>query len=220
MTTATQFIETARSLLGRNEADGTHKYIIDVYNKCKPLPRGYKVKYTDPWCATFVSAVAILTGATDIIPRECSCAKMIEGFKAIGCFVEDENRIANVGDIVFYDWNDNGNGDNKGTPDHVGIVVTAGKYNMTVIEGNYNNKVQTRILAHNGRYIRGYGVPKYSNVVSNPSEPVSKPSEKVDKGIDLIAKDVIAGKYGNGHVTRMTNIYNAVKKRVNELTKG
>mgnify|MGYP006924823785 CR=1 FL=1 len=28
------------------------KKIIDSYNKLDPLPRGYKVKYTDSWCMT------------------------------------------------------------------------------------------------------------------------------------------------------------------------
>lgn len=217
MTTSGNMVECARSLIGRNEKDGSHKYIINIYNNEKPLPRGYKVKDTDAWCAVFVSTVAILAGATDIIPRECSCAKMIEAFKNMGCFIEDENRIPNIGDIVFYDWNDDGKGDNKGNPDHVGIVERVGKYNFSVIEGNYNNGVYTRVLSHNAKGIRGFAVPKYAMIGSQPSESVSQPSEKVDKGIDLIAKDVIKGEYGNGHVTRMNNIYNAVKKRVNEL---
>ena len=32
---------------------------------------------------------------------------------------------------------------------------------ITVIEGNKNNSVERRIVQVNGRYIRGYGVPKY-----------------------------------------------------------
>lgn len=55
--------------------------IIDVYNAHRPLARGYKVKYTDAWCATFVSAVAIKCGLTSIIPTECGCGQMIELFK-------------------------------------------------------------------------------------------------------------------------------------------
>ena len=52
--TANQVIEQAKSWLGKNEADGSHKAIIDIYNAHKPLAQGYKVKYTDSWCATFV----------------------------------------------------------------------------------------------------------------------------------------------------------------------
>ena len=52
-------VEQAASWIGYNEADGSFKDIIDIYNADKPLARGYKVKYTDEWCATFVSACAI-----------------------------------------------------------------------------------------------------------------------------------------------------------------
>ena len=40
--------------------------IIDLYNSHKPLARGYPVKYTDAWCSTFASAVAIQAGLTSI----------------------------------------------------------------------------------------------------------------------------------------------------------
>lgn len=160
--TASKVLEQAKAWLGRNEADGTHKLIIDTYNAHKPLARGYAVKYTDAWCATFVSAVAIKTGCTDIIPTECSCPKQIELFKKIGCWDESDSRVANPGDIIFYDWEDSGVGDNTGTSDHVGIVEKVDGLTITVIEGNYSNSVKRIMLAVNGKYIRGYGVPKYS----------------------------------------------------------
>ena len=82
--TASAALAQAREWIGRNEADGTHKGIIDVYNGHTPLARGYRVKYTDAWCATFVSAVAIKCGLTEIIPTECGCGQMIELFRAKG----------------------------------------------------------------------------------------------------------------------------------------
>ena len=159
--TAKSLIEQARSWIGFNEADGTHKQIIDVYNSHKPLARGYAVKYTDAWCATFVSAVAIKLGYTDIIPTECGCGEMIKLFQKLGAWIEDENRTPNPGDILFYDWQDDGKGDNTGWPDHVGIVEKVESGNITVIEGNYKNGVNRRALSVNGKNIRGYGVPKY-----------------------------------------------------------
>lgn len=158
---ASKVVEQAKAWLGYNEADGSHKKIIDVYNSHKPLARGYKVKYTDAWCATFVSAVAVQLGYTDIMPTECSCAKMIELYKKLGAWVENENRTPNVGDILFYDWEDNGVGDNTGRSDHVGIVERVVGDTITVIEGNYKNAVTRRNIRVNGKYIRGYGVPKY-----------------------------------------------------------
>lgn len=158
---ASKVVSQAKAWIGCKESDGTHKKIIDLYNSHKPLARGYKVTYTDAWCATFVSAVAIKLGYTDIIPTECSCNRMIELFKKLGVWVENENRTPKAGDIIFYDWEDNGSGDNKGVSDHVGIVEKVSADKITVIEGNYSNAVKRRTLAVNGKYIRGYGVPKY-----------------------------------------------------------
>lgn len=171
---ASKVIEQAIAWLGYNESDGTHKKIIDVYNAQKPLPVGYKVKYTDEWCATFVSAVAVKLGYTDIIPPECSCLRMIDLFKAQGIWVEDENRTPNTGDIIMYDWQDNGVGDNRGGADHVGIVEKVSGGKITVIEGNYKNGVNRRTLSVNGLYIRGYGVPKYDKETAE--KPASTPT--------------------------------------------
>ncbi len=160
-TTVSEIIRLAQSWLGKNEKDGSFKEIIDVYNNHKPLARGYKVKYTDSWCATFISALAIKCGATDIIPTECSCQKMIDLFKGLGVWVENENRKPKPGDIIFYDWGDSGKGDNKGHADHVGIVECVSGSAITVIEGNYSESVRRRAIKANDRYIRGYAVPKY-----------------------------------------------------------
>ncbi len=170
---ASKVIAQAKSWIGKNENDGSFKVIIDTYNSHKPLARGYKMPYNVAWCATFVSAVAVKLGYTDIIPTECGCERMIELFKKIGSWVENENRTPKPGDIIFYDWEDNGKGDNKGWSDHVGIVEKVSGGKITVIEGNYSNAVKRRTIAVNARYIRGYGVPKYDAEKANTS--VSKP---------------------------------------------
>ena len=76
--TRKEFVERAKRYLGCNEKDGSFKKIIDSYNKLDPLPRGYKVKYTDSWCMTFVSAIVRECNLLDIIPVECSCGKAVE----------------------------------------------------------------------------------------------------------------------------------------------
>lgn len=215
--TASAVLAQARAWIGKNEADGTHKSIIDVYNAHKPLARGYAVKYTDAWCATFVSAVAIECGITDIIPTECGCGQMIELFKNLEEWNESDSRTPQPGDIIFYDWDDTGNGDNTGQPDHVGIVESVNGGNITVIEGNKNNAVARRTIAVNGRYIRGYGVPKYEAEATGNSTTETK-------SVTEIAKEVIAGKWGNGEdrKKRLTTAgynYNEVQNKVNELLK-
>lgn len=48
-------------------AKQTHKPIIDIYNNHKPLAVGYKVKYTDDYCDTTLSAAFIKNNAVDLI---------------------------------------------------------------------------------------------------------------------------------------------------------
>lgn len=241
--TAKKVVEQAKAWLGMNEASGTHKAIIDIYNAHKPLARGYAVKYTDSWCATFVSAVAIQTGCTDIIPLECGCQQQIELFKKLGAWDESDARIPNPGDIIYYDWNDSGNGDNVGWSDHVGIVekVSAGK--ITVIEGNYQNAVKRRILSVNAKNIRGYGVPKYGTetaekaeikpetvVAKNETTTTAKTSYTLKQFIKEVqaatgaAVDGIAGKETlsktvtvSARINRRHAVVKAIQKRLNAL---
>lgn len=199
-TSREKIVKQAQSWIGCKASDGTHKKIIDVYNADKPLPRGYKVKYTDAWCATFVTACAIKCGATDIIPKECSCNKMIELFKKLGCFIENDAYVPLPADILFYDWNDSGSGDNVGVSDHVGIVEKVSGDTVTVIEGNYNNACKRRTLKVNGRYIRGYGVPKYTASTVAPTTAnvsISLPIlSKGSKGDSVKALQALLNGYG------------------------
>lgn len=208
---AKMVVEQAKYWLGCKESDGSHKKIIDVYNSHKPLARGYKVQYTDYWCATFVSAVAVQLGYTDIIPTECSCTKMIELFKNIGAWAESDSRVPNPGDIVFYDWDDNGKGDNTGNPEHVGIVEKVVGDTIHVIEGNYDDSVKRRYIRVNGKNIRGFGVPKYD--------------KEATKTVAQLAQEVIDGKWSTGAARKqkLTDAgydYEAVQNKVNEILRG
>lgn len=156
-------VDCALQWMGYNEADGSHKAIIDIYNNHLPLARRYKLKYTDSWCAAMVSAAAIVAGYTDIIPTECSCGQMVSLYSKAGRWIEDDAYVPDIGDVIFYDWEDCGVGDNAGWPDHVGIVVSVKDSSITAIEGNKDNKVAYRTIDVNGKGIRGYGVPDYAS---------------------------------------------------------
>lgn len=209
---ADKIIEKAVSFLGCNEKDGSHKKIIDIYNNHKPLARGYKVKYTDAWCATFVSAVAIECGCTDIIPTECGCEEMIKLFQKLGRWVEDDSYSPKKADIIFYDWNDSGSGDDTGTSDHVGIVESNNGKKITVIEGNKADAVSRREIAVNGKYIRGYGILG----TKEASEPVQEAS------IDELVEAVLAGQYGTGNARKQAlgDKYEEVQAEVNKRLKS
>ena len=97
------------------------------------------------------------------MPAECSCPRQITLWQKLGRWQENDGYIPQVGDIVYYDWDDNGAGDNKGVSDHVGIVVSVFGNEIKVIEGNYSDSVKYRTIAVNCRYIRGYGLPNFAS---------------------------------------------------------
>ena len=166
-------VSIMKGWLGWSEANGKHKKIVDIYNNHKPLARGYKVQYTDEWCATAVSAAFIKAGLTDIGFTECSCNRMIDLYKAKGRWEERDSYTPKVGDIIMYDWQDNGIGDNVGSADHVGLVAAINGIRLTIIEGNKNESVSYRSINANGKYIRGYCLPDYASKASKPVEIVS-----------------------------------------------
>ena len=178
--TRNDVLQQARAWIGLKESDGSHKKIIDIYNTMSPnLPRGYKLRYTDAWCAGTISALAVACNATDIIPTECSCYYMIEKAKAMGIWVESDAHRPTPGDIIMYDFDDSGKGENTGSPDHVGLVEEVTGDNMVVIEGNYSNSVKRRPIEVNGRYIRGYIVPNYA------AEKATEAAPKKEAGVTV-----------------------------------
>lgn len=168
------YVDTLRGWMGAKEGGAIHKRIIDTYNSLNPLPRNYRMTYKDAWCAATVSAAAIEAGLTDIIPRECSCTRMIERFKQLGRWMERDDYTPDKGDIIFYDWDDKGKGDCTGNPEHVGVVEKVANGLITVIEGNYHDAVGRRNIIVNARYIRGYGLPDYASL--SDADPVPTPA--------------------------------------------
>ena len=160
-----QVVATAKLWLGRKEADGSHKEIIDVYNSICPLPVGYKMKYTDYWCAAFVSAVAQKLGLTGIIFPECGCDRMIALYRKVGRYAAlDSGVVIQPGDLVFYDW------DRNGTGDHVGLIAEVTASGYRVIEGNKSDAVGYRTVLRNYNLIKGFAMPDYASVCSGADE--------------------------------------------------
>ena len=157
-------VDTACGWVGVREDDGSHHFIIDLYNSITPLPQDYRVTYDDAWCAAFVSAAALESGMTDIIPPECSCSRQIKLFQDLGRWEEDDGYQPLPGDIIYYDWDLPRSIDCTGWPEHVGIVVgTYGPY-IRVVEGNMDDGFAGyRTIVRNDWCIRGYGLPDYAS---------------------------------------------------------
>lgn len=149
------FVDKACSYYGYNEADGSHKLLIDMYNKITPLPRGYRLSYLDPWCAAFVSVIAKQCDMLDIVFAECSCDRMIDTFKRAGRW-QGKDYSPQIGDVVFYDW------DKSGTADHVGIVISVSGLSIKVVEGNVSNRVGYRNIIVGAKDVSGYGLPDFA----------------------------------------------------------
>lgn len=152
-------IEKIKDLKG----ESGHQWVIDTYNTITPIPRGYKMPLNKPWCAATVSAIFHSLGYDAL--AECSCSKMVEKARKLGLWVEDDSYTPKPGDVIYYDWQDNGKGDNVGEPDHVGIVIKVDGNKMTVREGNKNGSVGNREININGKFIRGFIVPPYEDDV-------------------------------------------------------
>lgn len=159
---------------GYSEKNGNFKLIIDRYNAylstaIKAGCANYKVKYSDEWCATAASAAYIACGIGHLFPVECSCPRMVTLAKKMGIWQEVDNYIPDPADAVLYDWEDSGRGDNTGTPDHIGIVISVDKTAGTfvVMEGNKDEAVGRRTMNINGRYIRGFITPKFVTGTNN-----------------------------------------------------
>lgn len=214
-------VDLVNSWVGKKEADGSYKVIIDIYNTQPNPPRGVKMQYGWAWCAATWSALAIKLGYTDIMPVEISCGNLINLAKQKGIWQEKDAYIPQPGDAVLYDWEDTGAGDNSGAPDHVGVVTyvnDAAGY-MEVTEGNYSNSVKKRTVSLNGRYIRGFICPKYD------ADTAPEAAQQSGKSLSDIAHEVISGKWGVGDARKKALSakgydYAAVQNEVNRILNG
>lgn len=161
MAKASELTKQAKAWVGIREGSKEHQELIDLYNSYLPHPRGHKATMKDSWCAITASCLGIKCNATDIIPVECSCEQFINLAKKMGIWIEDESITPKEGYFILYDWQDSGVGDAKGWADHIGYVEKVVDGVITVIEGNYSDKVKRRKIKVNAKNIRGYVAPKY-----------------------------------------------------------
>lgn len=193
-----QLIKTAKSFVGAKQGSAKHKELINLFNQIKP--DGWAMTYSAAWCAAAASAYAIKTfgvsKAKKYFPLSANCGTIITKAKKMGIWVESDSHIPKRGDWILYDWDDSGRGDNHGGPDHVGIVEKVSGSKITVIEGNKgtSKSVGRRTLSVNGRYIRGFVLPKYSAMATSEKKSKKQTITYTVKKGDTLSK--IAEKYG------------------------
>lgn len=158
-----------------------------------------------PWCCAFISW--LFRSEQKLCKKTASCADLLDWFT-------QKNRVVKTprpGDIVFFKFSTN----NRKT-NHVGFVIGVDGNIIITIEGNTSvtsNDNGGRVMQRRrDRNIVAYARPEYSDAAAIP----------VLKLIDVIAKEVIDGKWGNGtsRKQRLTSAgynYDEVQKKVNTL---
>lgn len=191
LVTAEDAISVIRGWIGRNEYDGSHRAIIDIYNSHKPLARGYALTYDDSWCDATVSAVFISLSAVDLIGgTECGVEQHIQLFKAAGIWIEDGSITPQPGDLITYNWEQSYQ-PNDGFADHIGIVERVHDGMIIAIEGNRSDSVKRVEVEVGNGAIRGFARPKYGKGTGTVTPPEEKPDTGSGVGTVGLLKDVL-----------------------------
>ena len=108
------------------------------------------------WCACFVSWCADQCGYIEsgIIPKFAGCVDGANWFKGNGQW-QDRNYEPQAGDIIFFDW------EGDGETDHVGIVEKCENGVVYTVEGNSGDACRQNQYTVGSSSIYGYGVPAY-----------------------------------------------------------
>lgn len=174
---AEDVLAIAKSQLGYTES--VRNYQVSEDGETKGYTRygaWYGIPYGD-WCAMFVSFCLDYAGVEEF-PLDANCPNWINNLKEKNMYAEAEGCIPNPGDIIFFDWNENG------LADHVGLVEeyipateqSAGK--IQTIEGNSGNTVRYNTYNLTDTTIMGYGML--------PAQLSAEEQNRVNKVISLI----------------------------------
>ena len=108
------------------------------------------------WCACFVSWCADQCGYIEsgIILKFAGCVDGSNWFKGNGQW-KDRNYEPQAGDIIFFDW------EGDGETDHVGIVEKCENGVVYTVEGNSGDTCRQNQYTVGSSSIYGYGVPAY-----------------------------------------------------------
>ena len=108
------------------------------------------------WCACYVSWCADQCGYIEsgIIPKFAGCVDGANWFKGNGQW-QDRNYEPQAGDIIFFDW------EGDGETDHVGIVEKCENGVVYTVEGNSGDACRQKQYTVGSSSIYGYGVPAY-----------------------------------------------------------
>lgn len=204
MATAKQIIDKARSYIGTKESPAYSNNVIfntDYY--------GHPVSGSEyPWCVTFVWDIFRMCDASELFydgRKTAYCPAVLSWGRENGLIVSE----GRMGDLILFDWDNT----NVNDADHIGFIVERnadGSY--ITVEGNTsltNNSNGGEVMERRrSTCIRAIIRPKYD---SEPNKPIEE-----------VAREVIAGEWGNGEererrLTEAGYDYDEVQDEVNRI---
>ena len=181
------------------------------------------------WCDVFVDACFLTCfGEEETLRLLCQPKKSCgAGCKFSAGYFKDKKQFdnnASVGDQIFFY-------DSKGEINHTGIVYKVEGGYVYTAEGNSGDEVKTHRYAASNKKIAGYGHPAWKEEAETiadiaPTKPTTeapqKPQNTALKSEDEIAREIIAGKWGNGKerqkkLTEAGYDYNKIQALVNKM---
>lgn len=120
----------------------------------------YGYNHRVEWCAVFVSWVANQNGLLNSkVPKFVWVKIGVDYYKDRSLLKFPSEYTPKKGDIIFFDWN------NNGVIDHVGVVVKTDKKYVYTVEGNVNYlNVQNKKYSLKSPYIYAYGQLDFSDL--------------------------------------------------------
>lgn len=119
----------------------------------------------DEWCAIFVAWCANQANiATSIIPKVAVVPTMKNFYSQNGRYHLSQSQggttTPKVGDLYF-------EGTSYNSVSHIGIIAAVDSYNVYVVDGNYNDRVNYREVSRTSSKFVGFARPQYASTSHN-----------------------------------------------------
>ncbi len=171
----------ARSQLGYEESK--LNFIIDDEGNRQGYTRygaWYRASYSE-WCAMYVSFCLNYAEIPETaVPRAANCEKWIRALSQKGLYVSAGHYASQPGDLIFFDWEQDGN------VDHVGLVEAADGTTITTIEGNSRGGVRRDEYRADNDVIAGYGLLNAAYEAHLAAQPSASPEASVSSGASVM----------------------------------
>lgn len=179
------------------------------------------------WCDEFFDALFLICfGLEEALRLLCQPKKSCgAGCKFSAQYYKNAGRWFDkpeVGDQIFFYVG--------GEINHTGIVTKVDAKKVYTVEGNSGDMVKAHSYNKDGnKKIAGYGRPRWKEEPSSMAdtaptkpEPIQKPQNDTKKSEEDIAREIIAGKWGNGterqrRLTEAGYDYAKIQAKVNEI---